>query len=56
MQRQDGDGGREADAFRPRGDIGQHQIGAGKHAERAEMMLADPRGMEADLLGVNRLV
>src|SRR5271165_1715580 len=56
MQRQYSDGGREADAFGPRRHIGQHQIGAGKHAERAEMMLADPRRVEADLLSVNRLV
>src|SRR5947208_9894626 len=37
-------------------EIGQYQIGAGQHAERAEMMLADPRRMKTDLLGVNRPV
>ena len=56
MQRQDRDGGRKADAFRPSRDIGEHQIGAGKHAQCAEMMLADPRGVKADLIGINRLV
>jgi hypothetical protein len=30
-------------------------IGAGQHAERAEMMLADPSGMKAHLLGVHSL-
>jgi len=34
----------------------QHQIGAGGDAQRAEMMLADPDGMEAQRLGVERLV
>src|SRR5215471_15394895 len=56
MQRQHGDGRREPDAFRPRRDIGQHQIGAREHAERAEMMLADPGRVEADLFGIDRLV
>ena len=42
--------------FGPRGDIGKHQIWTGEHAERAEMMLADPGGMETYLLGVHRLV
>jgi len=36
--------------------IRQHQIGAGQHAERAEVVLADPGGMAADRLGINGLV
>ena len=56
MQRQHGDGRREADPPGARGDIGQHQIGAGQDAQRAEMMLADPCGMKPDLLGVDGFV
>ena len=38
-----------------RRDIGQHEVGAGQHAERVEMMLADPGRMHAELVGVKRL-
>jgi hypothetical protein len=42
MQRQYRHRRREPDVFRARRDIGEHQIGAGQHAQRIEMMLADP--------------
>src|SRR5215469_4026538 len=56
MKREYGDRRREADASRPRCDVGQHQVGTRENAERAEVMLADPGRMEPDLLGINRLV
>ena len=56
MQRQHGDGRREADVLGARRDIGQHQIGAGEHAERVEVMLADPGRVHAELVGIERLV
>ena len=52
MQRQHGDRRREPDVLGARGDIGEHQVGAGEHAERVEMMLADPGRMHAELVGV----
>ena len=55
VQRQHGDGRREPDVLGARRDIGQHQLGAGQHAERVEMMLADPGRMHAELVGVERL-
>jgi hypothetical protein len=55
MQRQHRDGGREADALGARRDVGEHQVGTGQHAERIEMVLADPRGMHPELIGVERL-
>src|SRR5262249_14741426 len=54
MQRQHGDRGREADMPGPRRDVGQHEIGTGENAERAEVMLTDPRGVHAKLLRVER--
>ena len=56
MQWQNSDGGSQPDATRPRRDIGEHQIRAGKHAQGAKVMLADPRRVQANLFGVNRLV
>lgn len=56
MQRQNRDRRGEADALRSGGDIGEHEIGAGEHPQRAEVMLADPRRAEAHLFGINRLV
>ena len=56
MQWQNGDGRSETDAPCSRRDIGKHQIRAGEHAKRAEMMLANPGGMETHLLSINRLV
>ena len=38
-----------------RRDIGEHQVGAGQHAERVEMMLADPGRVHAELVGIERL-
>ena len=55
MQRQHIHRRRETDALRLRRDIGQHQLRRGVHAERAEMMLADPSGMKAELFGIDRL-
>ena len=56
MQRQHRDGRREPDVFGARRDIGEHQIGAGEHAERVEVMLADPGRVHAELVGIERLV
>jgi hypothetical protein len=56
MQRQHGDRRRQPDVLRARGDIGEHEIGAGEHAQRIEMMLADPCGMHAECVGVQRFV
>ncbi len=56
MQRQHRHRRRQADLLGPRRDMGQHEIGARQDAQRAEMMLADPRRMQPDLLGVQRLV
>jgi len=36
--------------------LGEDESQAGEDAEGAEMMLADPGGMEASLFGVDRLV
>jgi len=56
MQRQHGDGGSQPDLARPRRDIGEYQIRAGKQTQGAEVMLADPGRMQTRFLGVNRLV
>ncbi len=56
MERQHGYGGGEADALGARRYAREHEVGAGEHAEGTEMMLPDPGGMEAHLLGVNRLI
>ena len=56
MQRQHGDRRRQPDALGARGDIGERQVGTGQHAERAEMMLADPRRVHPQLFGIQRLV
>ena len=56
MQRQHRHRRREPDVLRARGDIGEHEVGAGQHAERVEMMLADPGRMHAELVGEQRLV
>ena len=55
VQRQHGHGRRKADMLGARGDVGEHQLGRGEHAERVEMMLADPGRMHAELVGVERL-
>src|SRR5580700_1597359 len=55
MQRRHRHRGREPDARRIGGDVGQHQVRAGQYAERIEMMLADPGRMHAELVGVKRL-
>ena len=55
VQRRDVDRGREPDVLGARGDVGQHQLGRGQHAERVEMMLADPGRVHAELVGVERL-
>jgi len=47
--------GREPQPRRMSGDIGEHHVRAGQHAERVEVMLADPGRMHADLFGVKRL-
>jgi len=54
MQRQHGHGRREPDVLGTRGDEGEHEIGAGKHAERIEMVLADPSRIHAKLVGIER--
>ena len=56
MQRQHGDGGGEADAGGARGDVGEDQVRAGEHAERAEVMLADPGGVDPDFVGIDRFI
>jgi hypothetical protein len=56
VQRRDVDRRRQADVFRARRDIGEHELRRGKHAERVEMMFADPGRMHAELVGVDRLV
>src|SRR4029453_3740367 len=48
--------GCEPDALRSRGNIGEHQIRAGQHAQRIEMVLADPRRVHAELVGIERLL
>ena len=54
VQRQDGHRGRETDVPGARGNVRKHDVGRGKHAQRVEMMLADPCGTHADLIGVKR--
>ncbi len=56
MERQHRDCGAEANMFCPCGDIGEHQVRAGEHAEGAEMVLPYPRRMEANLIGVDCLI
>src|SRR5271155_3320535 len=55
MQRQNGDRGREPDARGVGGDISQHHVWAGQHAERVEVMFADPGRMHAESVGIKRL-
>src|SRR5262249_54970827 len=55
MQRQHVDSRREAQPRGIGGDISQHHVRTRQHAERVEMMFADPGRMHADLLGVQRL-
>jgi hypothetical protein len=47
---------RQPDPLGTGGYLRQNQIRAGQDAQRRKMMLADPRRMQPDLLGVNRLV
>ncbi len=56
MQRQHRHRRREPNALGPRRHLRQHEIGAGEDAERREMMLADPRRMHPDRVGVDGLV
>src|SRR5215469_6802195 len=56
MQRQHRHGWSKPDAPGARGDDGKRQIGAGQHAESAEMVLADPCRVEPNLFRVNRFV
>ena len=55
MQRQHRHRRRKPDAGGVGGDIGEHEVRAGQHAERIEMMLADPGRMHAELVGIERL-
>ena len=55
VQRQHGHRRRQADALGAGGDIGEHEVGAGQHAERIEMVFADPRRVHAELFGIERL-
>ncbi len=55
MQRRHRYRGREPDARRVCGDVGEHKVRAGQHAERIEVVLADPGRMHAELVGVERL-
>ena len=55
MQRRHRHRGREPDALGIGGDVGQHQVRTRQHAERIEMMLADPGRMHAELVGIERL-
>jgi len=54
VQRQHRDRGRELDPRGGGGDVRQHQIRARQHAERVEMMLADPGRVHAELFGMER--
>jgi hypothetical protein len=56
MQWKNVDGGSHPDMTRACVDIGEHQIGAGKHPQSAEVMLADPGRMEAHRRGIDCLV
>ena len=56
MQRQHRHRGREPDVLRARRDIGEHQVRTGEHAERVEMMLADPGRVHAELVGQERFL
>src|SRR5262249_2457357 len=56
VQWQHGDSWCEPDAPGACGDMGQDELWAGQHAERVEMVLADPNRVHAELLGVQRLV
>src|SRR5258708_1263702 len=40
---------------RPGRNIGQHQVGTGQHAERAEVVFTDPRGVHPEFFRVKRL-
>src|SRR6266536_3180642 len=55
MEREHGHGRRESYVSGAGRDIGQHDVRTGQHPERAEMMFADPYGVHAELLRVERL-
>src|SRR5262249_16142251 len=48
--------GREPDALRSRGEVGEHQIRGREHAQRVEMVLADPSRVHAEPVGVQGLL
>jgi hypothetical protein len=54
VQRQHRHRRREPDVLGSRRNIGEHQIRAGQHAKRIEVMLADPGRMHAESIGMQR--
>jgi len=56
MQRQHRHRRCQPEALRARRDIRQRQVGARQHAQRAEMVLANPRRMHAQRFGIQRLI
>ena len=56
MERQHRHCRREPDTLRACRDVSEHQVGTREHAETAEVMLADPGGIQSYLFGVDRLV
>ena len=55
MQRQHVDRRRQPQPRRIGGNIGKHHVRARQHAERIEMVFADPGRVHADLFGIKRL-
>ena len=55
MQRRHIHGGRQPDVLGVGCDISEHDVRAGQHAERIEVVLADPGGVHAELVGIERL-
>ena len=56
VQRQHGHRRHQPDPFGPGGNDAEHDFRRGVGAEFVEMMLADPGGMHAQFLGIDRLV
>jgi hypothetical protein len=55
VQRQNRDRGSEADMPGACRDVGEHEVRTREHAERIEMVFADPGRMHPELVGVKRL-
>jgi len=56
VQRQHVHRRREAHVLRLRGDVGEQQVGPRVHAQRVEVVLADPARVHADAVGEDRLL